>query len=171
MLRILLVCAGLIAIATVLWSSWRVDRRLFAFVLVVVVIGAALFGVGYWHSAEQGMVPVEPAEIEVSVSQARATETGIRLSGRVFNRSSLPLALLQGRAVLEECTPECNEIGEASFIVRQHVPIGGSYPYSQIVRLPASLLADPQADAKQQRRWRIEVLSASGYASAGRTGS
>lgn len=169
MLRILLICAGLIAIATVLWSSWRVDRRLFAFVLIVVLIGAVLFGFGYWHSAEQGMVPVDPERVDVTVSGVRATETGIRLSGRVFNRSALPLALLQGRAVLEECTPQCSEIGGASFIVRQHVPIGGSYPYSQIVRLPASLLSGSQ-DETERRRWRIEILSASGYAGTGRAG-
>lgn len=169
MLRIMLVCAGLTAIAVVLWSSWRVDRRLFAFVLSVVIIGGVLFGVGYWRTTGEAMVTVPVDEVDVSVSQARGMETGIRLSGRVINQSPWPLALVQGRAVLEECVAEnCREIGGAAFRVRQHVPVGGSYPYSQIVRLPDTLLADPEGT--DERRWRIEVLSVSGYGNPGRSG-
>lgn len=173
MLRVLLVCAGLVAIAVVLWSSWRVDRRLFAFVLAVVVIGALLFGVGYWRTADQAMVVIAPDQVRLSVEQARGMETGIRLSGRVYNQSAWPVALIQGRAVLQECTAPgqdtCREIGSAAFRVRQHVPVGGSYPYSQVVRLSDSLLADP-ATPDSNRRWHIEVLSVSGYASNTRDG-
>lgn len=171
MLRVLLVCAGLTAIAVVLWSSWRLDRRLFAFVLAVVLIGAVLFGIGYWRTADQAMVGIEPDQVRLSVDQVRGMETGIRLSGRVYNQSAWPVALIQGRAVLEECnTAEgeaCQEIGSAAFRVRQHVPVGGSYPYSQVVRLSDSLLADPVTPAGH-RRWHIQVLSVSGYASDGR---
>ena len=173
MLRVLLVCAGLTAIAVVLWSSWRVDRRLFVFVLVVVIIGSVLFGIGYWRTADQAMVGIEPEQVRVSVEQARGMETGIRLSGRVYNQSAWPVALIQGRAVLEECTAAengtCQEIGGATFRVRQHVPVGGSYPYSQVVRLSDTLLADP-ATPGGHRRWHIQILSVSGYASDERDG-
>ena len=173
MLRVLLVCAGLTAIAVVLWSSWRVDRRLFAFVLSVVLVGALLFGVGYWRTADQAMVVIMPEQVRLSVEQARGMETGIRLSGRVYNQSAWPVALIKGRAVLEECTAPgqeaCREIGGAAFRVRQHVPVGGSYPYSQVVRLSDTLLADPAAP-DSSRRWRIDVLSVSGYAAGAQAG-
>lgn len=162
-MRILLVVIGLAAIATVLWASWRVDRRLFIFTLVAILIGATLFGLGIWHSRETAMVNVPHDQVRLTLQRASGMEIGIRLQGRLHNESDYPLAVVRAMARVEQCVDEgaCTLLGEETLTVRQHVPPGQSLPYSQMVQLSASLLDEPHD-------WQIEVKSVSGYANQGR---
>lgn len=157
-MRILLVIMGLLAVAVVLWASWRIDRRLFIFTLIAVLVGGVMFGLGVWHSRDQAMVDVPPEAVRLTLEQSRSMEIGVRLQGRVTNDSAHPLARVEARAVLERCTDEgCDLLGEDRLTIRQHVPPGASLPWSQMVQLPGGV---PDG----ARDWRLEVKSVSGYA-------
>ncbi|WP_111656598.1 hypothetical protein [Isoalcanivorax indicus] len=157
-MRILLVLVGLVAIAVVLWASWRIDRRLFIFTLIAVLIGALMFGLGVWHSRDQAMVQVSPDDVTLTLEQSRSMEIGVRLQGRVNNGSPHPLARVEARALLERCVDDvCETLGEDRLTLRQHVPPGASLPWSQMVQPPPGTVDGPHD-------WRLEIKSVSGYA-------
>ncbi|MCH8542913.1 MAG: hypothetical protein LAT61_05015 [Alcanivorax sp.] len=164
MLRVLLVLAGLLAIAVVLWASWRIDRRLFAGTLVAVLIGALMFGLGFWHSREQAQVELPADAVSLTLEQSRGMEIGIRIQGRMTNHSEYALARVKARVTLQQC-PEatgCETVGEDIIHLRQHVPAGSSYPYSQMLNLSSDLLGD-------NAQWQVEPLSVIGFAMTERT--
>ncbi|MBZ2187882.1 hypothetical protein K8B33_02130 [Alcanivorax sp. JB21] len=179
MLRVLLVLAGLLAIAVVLWASWRIDRRLFAGTLVAVLIGALMFALGFWHSRGQAQVVLPADAVSLSLSQSRGMEIGIRIRGRVTNHSEHALARVKARVTLLQCADldgtdadstdadstdatHCEAVGKDTIDLRQHVPAGADYPYSTMVNLSADLL-----DGTTQ--WQVEPLSVIGYAITERT--
>ena len=164
MLRVLLVIAGLFAIAVVLWASWRIDRRLFAAALVAVLIGVLMFSLGLWQSREQAQVDLPVDAVSVSLTQSRGMEIGIRIQGRITNHSAHALARVKARVTLQQCddADHCETLGQDLIDLRQHVPVGTDYPYSKMVDLPADLLGD-------NTQWHVEPLSVIGYAILERT--
>ena len=170
-MRIVLILAALAAIAVVLWSSWKIDRRLFALVLVVVTLGAVFSGVGIWQTTEREWREIDPADIVLNITDARGMEAGIRLRGTLENRSGGRFSRLAARVTRLDCpdetdgqpsgTPPCSRVDEAELTLREHVRPGAEQPWSSMIRMPASAL-DEGTD------WELEVLKAQGY--AGRQG-
>lgn len=164
MLRVLLVLAGLLAIAVVLWASWRIDRRLFVATCVAVLVGVLMFVMGFWHSRDQAQVELPADAVSLSLDQFRGMEIGIRIQGRMTNHSEHALARVKARVSLQRCTADtdCETLGEDVIQLRQHVPAGTDYPWSQMVNLSSDLLGD-------NTQWQVEPLSVIGYAITERT--
>ena len=161
MLRLLMLLIALLAIGAVLWASWRLDRRLFAGVLIITLLGVSFLITGIWKSAEESRVNIAADKLLISVNDARGMEEGVRLRGHIENRSPHAHSHLYGVARLLACEQhdeirECQTVAEAPFSLRMHVPAGGSYPWSSIIRMPRDRLA-------QGNEWQIHVDEAIGF--------
>ena len=161
MLRLLMLLIALLAIGAVLWASWRLDKRLFAGVLVITLLGAGFLVAGIWQSAEESRVSIDPEQLAISVNDARGMEEGVRLRGIIENRSPHAHSHLLGAARLLDCEQqdterECRVVAEAPFRLRMHVPAGGSYPWSTIVRMQREKLAEGN-------EWHIHVDEVTGF--------
>lgn len=157
MTRILLVLVVLIALGAVLWSSWRLDRRLFVGVLVASVTLLVLFVGGFFRSQEQTFVAIPPEKVEIELLRWRALETGIRLEGRVYNGNDTAVARISGQALLLDCPgpDNCREKARTGFQLRQHVPPDTTYPFDTVLRLDAPLPDHP--------RWLFRIERVEGY--------
>lgn len=162
MLRVLLMIAVLVAAVVLLWFSWHQGRRPFAAACVAVLAVFGVLGVALWEADRNELVALAPSSVRLTVEQVRPLETGLRVSGRIYNLAEHPLARVQARALVRECLADqpCQELASAPLRLQQHVPVGGSYPYSQVVRLPATLLGD-------QQQVTVEVMAVEGYQQGG----
>lgn len=159
-MRFLLVLVIIIAAVAVLWSSWRLDRRVFALTLVAVLAGVPLFIYGVWHRSETLWQPIDPLKIYTRVTDVRVMEAGVRLTGELVNHSDRDLARVSGKAVLLWCDMQpglpCKEIDETDFQLRAHVRPGDTYEWSAMVRMPAPSL-------EEGNTWELDVTGADGY--------
>ncbi len=159
-MRFLLVLVIIIAAGAVLWSSWRVDRRLFAVTLVAVLAGVPLFIYGVWHRSENLWEPIDPLRIETHVTDARVMESGVRLTGKLVNHGHVDLARVSGKAVLLWCDIQpglpCKDIDETDFQLIAHVRPGDTYQWSAMVSMPAQSLDEGNT-------WELDVTQADGY--------
>lgn len=163
MVRALVILVVLASIIVVLWSSWRLDRRLFAGALVLVIVGGTLFGLGIRQSTEQEWRELDTEQLRLVITGARGMEAGIRLHGTLENHSAASLSRVQGRVERLDCRNgnDCRLIGEAPLALREHVPSGGSQRWVAMVRMPASAL-------EEGTDWKVRLEQALGY--AGREG-
>lgn len=164
MTRILLVLVILAATVAVLWSSWRLDRRLFAGVLALAVILLALFVGGFFQSQERAFVAIAAEEVDLELLRWRNNESGVRLEGQVRNNSDRAMARVSGMAVLRDCpdTESCREVTRVPLELRLHVPPGTTYPFNTVLRLDRPLPDHPN--------WVLRVEEARGYTKKSRVG-
>ena len=164
MTRILLVLVILAALVAVLWSSWRLDRRLFAGVLALSAVLLALFVGGFFQSQERTFVAIAAEEVELELLRWRDTESGVRLEGQVRNNSELAVARVSGKAVLRDCpdTDSCRVLARVPLELRMHVPPGTTYPFDTVLRLDRPLPDHPN--------WVLRVERAEGYTKKSRLG-
>ena len=162
-MRILLILVALAAVITVLWSTWRLDRRLFAAALVLVLVASLLFGIGVWQSTEREWRELDTDGLSVDIGDARGMEAGIRLRGHIGNHTEHSLSRLQLEVRWLDCDDEgaCELVGRERLELREHVAPGRSQPWSAMIRMPADLL-------EEGSDWEVELLGALGY--AGREG-
>ena len=164
-MRILLSLVALAAVVTVLWSTWRLDRRLFAAALVLVLIAGVLFGIGVWQTTEREWQPLDTDALVVEIDDARGMEAGIRLRGRIRNQTEHSLSRLRLEVRRLDCEDndgtDCRVLERERLELREHVAPGRSQPWSAMVRMPAEVLEEGSG-------WEVEVLGALGY--AGREG-
>lgn len=157
MTRILLVLVVLAALGAVLWSSWRLDRRLFVGVLLTSVTLLVLFVGGFFRSQERAFVEIPADNVKVELVRWRALETGIRLEGKVYNGNDAAVARIAGQALLLDCPgpDDCDEKARTEFRLRQHVPPDTTYPFDTVLRLDAPLPDHP--------RWLLRIERVEGY--------
>lgn len=164
MTRILLVLIVLAALVAVLWSSWRLDRRLFAGVLALSVVLLALFVGGFFQSQERAFVAIAAEKVDLELLRWRDTESGVRLEGQVRNNSDRAMARVSGQALLRDCpdTDNCLELARVPLELRLHVPPGTTYPFDTVLRLDQPLPDHPN--------WVLRVEDARGYTKKSRVG-
>lgn len=158
MTRILLVLAVGLAAGVVLWSSWRVDRRLFAALAVVaaVVMGALLFQL--FDVREDEWEPLPADQVRLTLDSQNVTESGVRLTGTLENQGDRPVARVSSRVQVVDCgdEPPCRVLAEAPFDLRLQVPPRKAYPFQEMIRMTVT----PEAE---QHQWRVQVKSVYGY--------
>lgn len=158
MTRILVVAAAVLAVAVLLWSSWRLDRRLFALVCAVTVI-TVVGGFIVFHDGGEDTTALPPDQVSLSMDSRHATESGVRLSGSLENRGERPVAEVLVRVRALDCpdgNDDCREYASAPLELRMQVPPGKRYPFNSMVRLPPD-------SADEAYRWVLEVESVRGY--------
>lgn len=158
MTRILVVAAAVLAVSVLLWSSWRLDRRLFALVCAVTVI-TLVGGFIVFHDGGEDTTALPPDQISLSLDSRHATESGVRLTGTLENRGERPVAQVLIRVRALACADDgddCSEYASAPLELRMQVPSGKRYPFSSMVRLPPD-------SADETYRWVLEVESVRGY--------
>lgn len=171
MTRILLLVVVVLALAAVLWSSWRLDRRLFLAVAAASLVTLALFVAGFFNSQDEVFTAVSPQEVRLEVISANPTEYGVRLRGRIHNDGAVALGRISAQAILLDCSlaeatgdaEQCREQTRVPLELRQHVPAQTSYPFDSMLRLQAE-------DIPDQPRWRLEVSRVQGYTAKKRLG-
>lgn len=163
MWRFILFIGVLSAVGTVLWSSWRVDKRLFAAVSVGLVIFAIVFGFGAWQGSQQALIEVHDAKLEFDLKSTRSLETGTRLVGVLTNKGTEPVAVINLQVSQHLCNDEgaCQEVEQATIVIRRHINGHSSADINEIVRLK-SLDLDP----KHHMEWRTNITDVQGYRQA-----
>ncbi len=158
MIRALVIIVALASIAVVLWSSWRLDRRLFAGALVLVIIGGTLFGIGVWQSTEEEWRELDTQQLSLEITGARGMEAGIRLQGRIENHSGQGLSRIQAQVERLDCRNgnDCRVVARAPLELREHVASGGTQRWAAMIRMPSSALEDGND-------WAVHMEQALGY--------
>src|SRR5690625_4886161 len=94
MWRFILVAGLTAAVLLVLWSTWRLDRRLFGLVCAGLVVFGILFGIGAWQGSQQALVTLPHEELAFELENTKALETGLRVNGTLYNRSEEAVAVV-----------------------------------------------------------------------------
>jgi len=162
MWRFILVVGIVLAVSSVLWSTWRLDRRLFTAVSVALVIFGVVFGFGAWQGSQQALVTVPHEKLVFSMDNAKPLETGIRIKGNLYNHETVPIALvkLQVNQITCTTTDECQLTDAATLVIRRHLNAGASAPISEVVRL-----SNPK-ESNTKVTFEVIVLEAKGYKQA-----
>lgn len=160
MWRFILVAGLTAAVLLVLWSTWRLDRRLFGLVCAGLVVFGILFGIGAWQGSQQALVTLPHEELAFELENTKALETGLRVNGTLYNRSEEAVAVvtLQVERQLCNATQGCKSQDSTSLVIRRHINPQGAVPVSEVVRLPA--LAGNQANSV---RYLVSIVQARGY--------
>lgn len=158
MTRILLVLVAVLAAGVALWSSWRVDRRLFA--ALAVVAAAVVGGLVYqlFDVREDEWEPLPADQVRLELDGQHVTESGVRLTGTLDNQGNRPVGRVETRVQVADCSgePPCRVIAEAPFDLRLQVPPRKSYPFQEMVRMRVT-------SGAEDKEWRVQVKSVYGY--------
>lgn len=160
MWRFILFVGVFSAVCAILWSSWRLDRRLFVGVSVGLVLFAAVFGFGAWQGSQQALVPVPQAEVRFELHGFRPLETGTRLSGILHNGGAEPVAVVTLTVRQQQCneSQECEEIAQTKMVLRRHVNEHATADINEIIRLRS-----PALPPSLHYRWQVDVTQVQGY--------
>lgn len=159
MWRFLLFAGVFAAVAATLWSSWRLDRRLFIGVSVGLAVFALVFGFGAWQGSQQALVPVADAQVRFSLHNFRPLETGTRLTGVLHNHGNEPVAVITLNVVQQQCTEQqCHDIAHTQLVLRRHINAESQADINEMIRLKSPALAAPE-----HYEWRIDVSDVQGY--------
>lgn len=158
MTRILLLLVAGLAMGVVLWSSWRVDRRLFAGLAVAAGVAMTALVLQLFDMGEDDWQPLPADQIRLTLEDQNVTESGVRLTGTLENRGNRPVGRVMARIQVVDCAeePPCRVIAEAPFDLRLQVPPRKSYPFSHMTRMTVT----PEAE---EHEWRLQVQSVYGY--------
>jgi hypothetical protein len=158
MTRILLILVAGLAMGVVLWSSWRVDRRLFAGLAAAAGVAMAGLVLQLADLGQDEWTPLPADQIRLTLKDQNVTESGVRLTGKLENRGNRPVGRVTARIQVVDCNgePPCRVIAEAPFDLRLQVPPRQSYPFSHMTRMTVT----PDAE---QHEWRVQVKSVYGY--------
>lgn len=158
MTRILLVLVTLAAFGVLLWSSWRYDRRLFAGLAVVFMLVLTALGIQLIDTRNAEWQPLPADEVRLSLEEQHVTESGVRVTGTLENRSNRPVGRVVARVRVAECSSEgpCRVLAEAPLDLRLQVPPRKSYPFTDVIRMTVS-------KAAEEDRWRVDVKSVYAY--------
>jgi len=159
MWRFILFAGVFIAIASVLWSSWRLDRRLFIGVATGLALFALIFGFGAWQGSQQALVPVANAQLNFTLNNFRALETGTRLTGVLHNKGTEPVAVITLDVVQQRCNEQqCDDVARTELVLRRHINAESSADINEIIRLKS-----PSLTAPSHYQWHIEISDVQGY--------
>lgn len=158
MTRILLLLVAGLAMGVVLWSSWRVDRRLFAGLAVAAGVAMTALVLQLFDMGENEWEPLPADQIRLTLEDQNVTESGVRLTGTLENRGNRPVGRVTARVQVVDCEQEspCRVIAEAPFDLRMQVPPRKSYPFSHMMRMTVT-------QEVEKREWRVQVKSVYGY--------
>ena len=158
MTRILLLLVAGVAMGVVLWSSWRVDRRLFTGLALAAGVAMAALVLQLFDTGEGDWEPLPANQVRLTLDDQNVTESGVRVSGSLENDGNRPVGRVTARVQVVECgqEPPCRVLAEAPFDLRLQVPPRKSYPFSRMVRMTVT----PEAE---EREWRVQVKSVYGY--------
>jgi hypothetical protein len=158
MTRILLLLVAGLAMGVVLWSSWRVDRRLFAGLALAAGVAMAALMLQLFDSGEDTWEPLPADQIRLTLEDQHVTESGVRLTGTLENRGNRPVGRVMARVQVVECgqEPPCRVLAEAPFDLRLQVPPRKSYPFHHMIRMTVT----PEVE---KHEWRVQVKSVYGY--------
>jgi hypothetical protein len=158
MAQILLSLIVFTAALVLLVNSWRAEKRLFAAtaLLVVLTAGAIFATLIYQQLTDHSLS--DPALVEVTLAEAKPTENGVRLSGKLQNLSAQRVSAVQLELVVSQCPTEddCSEIGRDRIDVVLQIPPNGSYPFNTVARITG-------LRGKPDLRWQIELVSVTTY--------
>lgn len=156
-MRIVLILVVIAAVATLLWGTWQMGRKVFLPTLVAVLIGLMLLILAGVFSDDHQRRPASPDSVTVTVDAVNGTETGYRLSGRIRNRGSRAVAEVWLDAEALSCSgpPPCKVIYQQRKPVPMHVPAGGAYPLAVFIDKPAAPI--------HPDRWRLRVTRVEVY--------
>jgi hypothetical protein len=160
MTRILLIIAAIVAASVLLWSSWRLNRRLFALVATCLGVGLAIWVVAILNNQQSDWVSLATETVSLSLNERHATESGVRITGSLTNNGDTAVAMVLGHVRVLDCQPDtdnCREVTSAPLELRMHVPAGTRYPFTTMVRLE-------QPGEYADERWLLEVDGVRGYA-------
>lgn len=162
MWRFVLVVGIVFAVSLVLWSTWRLDRRLFTGVSVALAIFGFVFGFGAWQGSQQALVVVPHKNLSFKLEDAKQLETGVRIKGNLHNNEAISVAIvtLQVNQTLCNDLDECHPADSETIVVRRHLNAGESAPISEVVRLLGS--NKPNATST----FEVTILEAKGYKQA-----
>ncbi|MGJ3256801.1 MAG: hypothetical protein ACFE0K_10810 [Alcanivorax sp.] len=152
-MRLLLVLTVIIAVTVLLWGSWQWGRRPFYLVLSLVLAGLMVLGIGVWQGGRDDQVRLPPDGIQVTLKESLASESGVRLTGNLANRSEMNVAAvtLQARALSCPQTENgCTVIYQQTIDVQMYLPAGQDYPFAVVSRHPKE---DTPVD-----RWELEAI-------------
>lgn len=150
-MRILLILVVIAAVATLLWGTWQMGRKVFLPTLAAVLLGAVLLIVAGVFSDDHQRQPASPDSVTVTVDAVHGTETGYRLSGQIRNHGDLAVAEVWLDAQALDCSGQagCTVIYRQRKPVSMHVPAGGAYPLAVFIDKPATPI--------HPDRWRLRV--------------
>ena len=157
-MRLLLVLTVIIAVTVLLWGSWQWGRRPFYLVLSLVLAGLMVLGIGVWQGGRDDQVRLPPDGIEVTLKEFLASESGVRLTGNLANRSEMNVAAvtLQARALsCPKAKNDCTVIYQQTIDVQMYLPAGQDYPFAVVSRHPKE---DTPVD-----RWELEAIDKLAY--------
>ena len=157
-MRLLLVLTVIIAVPVLLWGSWQWGRRPFYLVLSLVLAGLLVLGIGVWHGGRDDQVRLPPDGIVVTLKGSLASESGVRLTGNLANRSEMNVAavtLLARALSCPETGSNCTVIYQQPIDLQMYVPAGKDYPFAVVSRHPDE---DTPVD-----RWELEAIDKLAY--------
>ena len=158
MAQILLSLIVFTAALVLLVNSWRAENRLFAATALVVLLTAgAIFATLIYQQLTDHSLS-DPALVEVTLAEAKPTENGVRLAGKLQNLSDQRVSSVQLELVVSQCLAEddCSEIGRDRIDVVLQIPPNGSYPFNSVARITG-------LRGKPGLRWQIELVSVTTY--------
>lgn len=151
-MRIVLILVVIAAVATLLWGTWQMGRKVFLPTLAAVLVGVVLLVLAGVFSDDHQRLPASPDSVTVSVSAVHATETGYRLNGQIRNRGPRAVAEVWLDAEALSCSgpSSCSVIYQQRKPVSMHVPAGGAYPLAVFIDKPTAPI--------HPDRWRLRVV-------------
>jgi|AutmiccommunBRH5_1029478.scaffolds.fasta_scaffold00173_44 hypothetical protein len=158
MAQILLSLIVFTAALVLLVNSWKAEKRLFAATALVVLLTAGVIFASLIYQQLTDHSLSDPALVEVTLDQARPTENGVRLSGKLQNLSEQRISSVRLELVVSQCPTEesCSEIGRDRIDVVLQIPPNGGYPFNAVARITG-------LRGKADLRWQIEPLSVTTY--------
>lgn len=158
MTRILLILVAGLAMGVILWSSWRVDRRLFAGLAAAAGVAMAALLLQLADLGKDEWTPLPADQVRLTLKDENVTESGVRLTGTLENRGNRPVGRVSARIQVVACKqePPCRVIAESPLDLRLQVPPRTTYPFSHMTRMTVT----PDTE---EREWRVQVKSVYGY--------
>lgn len=158
MAQILLSLIVFTAALVLLVNSWKAEKRLFAATALIVVLTAGVIFATLIYQQLTDHSLSDPTLIEVTLDEAKPTENGVRLSGKLRNLSAQRVSAVRLELIVSQCPAEedCVEIGRDRVDVVLQIPPNGSYPFNAVARLIG-------LRGKPDLRWQIELLSVTTY--------
>lgn len=160
MWRFVLVAGIVLAVSLVLWSTWRLDRRLFTGVSVALALFGIVFGFGAWQGSQQALITIPHGKIAFELENTRQLETGLRIKGELINQENQAAAVvtLTVNQLICEAEGSCAPMDSARIVIRRHINAEASAPISEVVRLSSS--------KDKNVKYEVLVSEAKGYKQA-----
>lgn len=162
MWRFVLVASIVLAVSLLLWSTWRLDRRLFATVSVGLAVFGVVFGFGAWQGSQQALIVVPHDKLTFNLESATPLETGVRIKGHLYNNEAVPIATAKLSVSQQVCNDsnECQTTDTATIIIRRHLNPSAEAPISEVVRLADTHNSDTASN------YVVTIIQAKGYKQA-----